>query len=399
LSSTNAIRSTFGNRPLDASNMIKLYVPENSNTFNSCLRTDIRSLVGANITWTNDMTTNGCHYNTGYNIYIYPVANVQAKYEENELNKEVEILSYSTTWADGYPNLEVYPDGFGKKRNVVQNTVNTSLYDVTITSKTVPEFIQMRNSYIGNIYRVRTADAASLQNAFAFASNLKSSPVCGPNVTNMYRTYYECRNLTGQPACGNKVTNMAATYYNCRSLTGNPVCGNNVTSMYQTYAACASLTGPPVCGPNVTNMSVAYSGCANLTGSPVCGPNVKTMSYAYSECNNLTGNPVCGPNVTNMSFAYYYSANVHGNMYMLSDNVNDVSNCFYGRNISNTLNVYVNANSTTFTTITKEYSYFAGTSSAAVDATATDGYYYIPGSGILIYPVANVAAMKEQNGD
>ena len=34
------------------------------------------SLVGNTITWTDDTATNGCYYNTSYNIYIYPVANV-----------------------------------------------------------------------------------------------------------------------------------------------------------------------------------------------------------------------------------------------------------------------------------------------------------------------------------
>ena len=33
-------------------------------------------LVGANITLTDDCATNGCYYNTYYNMYIYPVENV-----------------------------------------------------------------------------------------------------------------------------------------------------------------------------------------------------------------------------------------------------------------------------------------------------------------------------------
>jgi hypothetical protein len=33
-------------------------------------------MVGKYITWTDDTATNGCYYNTSYNIYIYPVANV-----------------------------------------------------------------------------------------------------------------------------------------------------------------------------------------------------------------------------------------------------------------------------------------------------------------------------------
>jgi hypothetical protein len=40
------------------------------------LRNNTFTLVGGAITWTNDTATNGCYYNTAYNIYIYPVANV-----------------------------------------------------------------------------------------------------------------------------------------------------------------------------------------------------------------------------------------------------------------------------------------------------------------------------------
>jgi hypothetical protein len=40
-------------------------------------------MIGSAITWTDDTTTNGCYYNTAYNIYIYPVENVAAAREAN----------------------------------------------------------------------------------------------------------------------------------------------------------------------------------------------------------------------------------------------------------------------------------------------------------------------------
>jgi hypothetical protein len=42
------------------------------------LTNNTSSLVGATITWTDDTATNGCYYNTQYNIYIYPVDDVAA---------------------------------------------------------------------------------------------------------------------------------------------------------------------------------------------------------------------------------------------------------------------------------------------------------------------------------
>ena len=142
--------------------------------------------------------------------------------------------------------------------------------------------------------------------------NLTGSPVCGPNVTVMSSTYSRCHNLTGSPVCGPKVTNMFGTYTSCRNLTGSPVCGPNVTDMFDTYTNCYNLTGSPVCGPKVTVMSRTYSNCYNLTGSPVCGPNVTDMYYTYLNCYKLTGSPVCGPNVTDMFRTYFNCRNLTG---------------------------------------------------------------------------------------
>ena len=82
----NTVTNCFYNRNVNS--RMNLYVPTTGynyshNTYKSCLFTANGStLVGNAITWTND---NNCHYNTAYNIYIYPVANVREAYIENEL--------------------------------------------------------------------------------------------------------------------------------------------------------------------------------------------------------------------------------------------------------------------------------------------------------------------------
>ena len=60
----------------NTSNKLSLYVPSGSTTLTTCLINNASSMVGENITWTDDTATNGCYYNTAHNIYIYPVANV-----------------------------------------------------------------------------------------------------------------------------------------------------------------------------------------------------------------------------------------------------------------------------------------------------------------------------------
>jgi hypothetical protein len=85
---------------------------------------------------------------------------------------------------------------------------------------------------------------------------------------------------------------MKGTYQYCHDIV-NAVCGPNVVNMYHTYFSCHNLTGSPVCGNNVVNMSFsygAYSLCANLSGSPACGEKVVNMYRAYWGCPKLCGN-------------------------------------------------------------------------------------------------------------
>ena len=78
----SSIRSCFSGR--NTSNMLNIYVQENSTTMNTCLISNTYSLTYSNITWTND-SANNRYYNVSANIYIYPVANVyQAKVDNGD---------------------------------------------------------------------------------------------------------------------------------------------------------------------------------------------------------------------------------------------------------------------------------------------------------------------------
>ncbi len=166
--------------------------------------------------------------------------------------------------------------------------------------------------------------------------------------------------------------------------------------MTWTYANCRNLTGSPICGDNVTDMNGTYQNCYNLTGNPVCGNNVQYMSNTYQNCYNLTGSPVCGNNVTRMSSTYQNCYNLSGNMYFYSNNIRDISNCFYGRNTSNRLNLYVHINSTTNTTLHNKADNLVG---KPITWTNAGSYQYNTAFNIYIYPVVNVEAMRVINGD
>lgn len=193
---------------------------------------------------------------------------------------------------------------------------------------------------------------------------------------------------------------MRGAYYGCSNLTGSPVCGPNVTNMESTYRGCVNLTGSPICGNNVTNMSCTYYDCHNLTGLPVCGENVIDMNSTYRNCPNLTGSPVCGNSVEYLDATYKNSPNLASNGYFYSYRVSHIQNCFYGRNTSNCLNLYVPANSTTLNTcLYNNTSSMVGASIDWTDDTATNGRYYNTQYNIYIYPVENVAAARAANGD
>ena len=217
------------------------------------------------------------------------------------------------------------------------------------------------------------------------------------NVTNMCYTYHRCTNLTGSPVCGDKVTNMYCAYRNCYNLTGSPACGDNVTGMTYTYQNCRNLTGSPVCGDKVTNMGWTYANCYNLTGSPVCGDKVTSMGSTYQNCRNLTGFPVCGNNVTNMGSTYKNCTNLAGNAYFYSSTVSNTHNCFYGKNNSRYLNIYIPSGSTTETTVLYNNTY--SLVGANITWTNAGTYHYNTVYNIYIYPVANVAAARAANGD
>lgn len=64
------------------SRRLNVYIPSGTNTETYFSYTNSYSILNRSVTWTNN-TSNGCFYNTTFNIYIYPVANV---YEARAIN-------------------------------------------------------------------------------------------------------------------------------------------------------------------------------------------------------------------------------------------------------------------------------------------------------------------------
>lgn len=191
-------------------------------------------------------------------------------------------------------------------------------------------------AYCTNLkYGIHTSNAVTnMRNAYRGCYALNGQPVCSDTVVDLTNTYNSCYNLIGKAACGNNVVYMAQAYGYCFNLNEpyvgpnvvymgeafrdcnnilNAVTNNNVLEMQYAYYNCRNLNSEPVCSPKTTHFHYAYWNCRNLTGNPVCSNTVKYFDYCYEYCYNLTGPPQCGPKVENLCSTYHWCINMIGN--------------------------------------------------------------------------------------
>jgi virulence-associated protein VapD len=136
-------------------------------------------------------------------------------------------------------------------------------------------------------------------------------------------------------------------------------------------------------------MHYAYYNCTNLTGSAACGNKVTQMNYAYYGCSNIT-KAVIGPKVNMAYCAYYGCVNVRGNVYINTNNITNIRNCFGGRSNASRLNIYIPANtsSSTFNRIIN-YTNAMSIVGASITWTQSGSYYYNAAFNIYVYPSAS----------
>ena len=88
-----------------------LYVLKDSQSLTKCLSTD-KTVVLNSITWTQ---SGEMYYNTVYNVYIYPVANVAQQYEQNENKTSYTVTNVSTNGGYGFTLAD---DGYYENTNM-----------------------------------------------------------------------------------------------------------------------------------------------------------------------------------------------------------------------------------------------------------------------------------------
>ena len=142
---------------------------------------------------------------------------------------------------------------------------------------------------------------------------------CGDNVVNMAYSYWGCTNLKNSFVCGNKVTDMSFAYYNCNNrIKSPPVCGASVKNMYYAY------------GETAANMSGnAYFYSSQVNNATLCLRN-KSNSYRlniYVPANSTTLSTIirnttnfCGPSTNfTKTNSYYRSSRYNVYLYPVDD--------------------------------------------------------------------------------
>ena len=300
------------------------------------------------------------------------------------------VRSLNNTFYHAQGNLGNFPkviiNNFNKNTLLYLDDTFSSIRD--INGKNFPNIFT--NSIISMKETFENAIFYNIYSDINYEKNLQFLLWSGPNVINMYDTYYNCR-IYGNPVCGENVINMDWTYYNTE-INGKAACGNNVISLCYTYynskieyANCGknviNMTGAYFnciyllnceCGSNVINMPSAYANCIQINTPPAIGINVKNASYAYSNCQNLSGDPNFSLSENeNINFCgcYYNCPNIYGNTVINfhTNQTNDFKGVFTGRNNLNKLNVFIKNYDTYQTFISSELFYINSTYPPAIE--------------------------------
>jgi hypothetical protein len=149
-----------------------IFIPNTGTTMTRFLYSNSYSIAARAITWTNDMTNNGCHYNTQYNLYIYPMdyVNLCDKYFNEECPsdyKKIATYTASNIYSPGFNT------GFEYAYKIAQNGAN---FTIDVYSNKAPShvFFENRRDLYGITY-LNTTNLVTADYMFYNCTNLRKS--------------------------------------------------------------------------------------------------------------------------------------------------------------------------------------------------------------------------------
>lgn len=236
---------------------------------------------------------------------------------------------------------------------------------VTPTDKTLTTYNDIEDiSYTcdGQTYNVNVADFSNCNNleylsptifsnsnhiitldgCFANCTSLVSMPVLPAGVKKMYQCFSGCTSLVEVPvgSIPNGVEDMAYCFYNCSSLT-HAYLPDGVLYIDYCFRNCLLLSALPSVPNSVVSMGGYYKS-SPMTSPPALPNKVINISDCFSNCNSLLHAPVIPTTVKNIEECFRGCVALKGDIYIYTDNLANISNCFMGTTQSITLHAMNN---------------------------------------------------------
>ena len=176
------------------------------------------------------------------------------------------------------------------------------------------------------------SNVTKMYGTFGGCTSLTTAPEIPNSVTDMYSTFSGCTSLTTAPKIPSSVTEMQYTFKNCTSLTTAPDMSNanSVTNVYETFWNCKSLTTAPDMSNanNITTMQSTFQNCTSLTTAPAIPNSVTSMPYTFSGCTALETAPTIPNSVISMQGTFSGCTSLKGTI-TINANPKGCYDCFY----------------------------------------------------------------------
>ena len=173
-----------------------------------------------------------------------------------------------------------------------------------------PSVVNMEYAYkrCKNLTQAACSDSVvNMLSTYERCENLTGYAACGSSVEDMHATYYWCRNLQ-YGVCGENVKDFSSAYEGCSNLLDCNI-GNNVTNMRKSFYQCKNLISTSGKSDLVENMRSCFYECYNLQTFYMSNSAID-IGYCYYWCENLQGDVYVPENTIHASYAFARCSNI-----------------------------------------------------------------------------------------
>ena len=281
----------------------------------------------------------------------------------NSLQDKIRILSLADAneyWSEApvnYQNVTLIKFNFkeqagtqisGKFRpvniafNSTSNILEFSCMDFNTSGGTHPaSLLQIFNRDISYLF----SDCKQLNYSANIQNNEFNFNFCEPTgnfITNMSRTFADCKKFNQPVQIPDSVTDMDGIFLGCFNFNQNIKIPNSVTKLYGPFCGCVVFNQNILIPNSVTDMSEAFGAitlgpdfsdisCPNLNQCILIPNSVTDMLSCFRDCNNLRQSDmyIYSQNITRMSYAFEgcHINNIHVPTSVPKDTSNFMYNC------------------------------------------------------------------------